>query len=220
MPTPSFCWVIWGNIVGQKVRVLASLPALDRLLYCAEWDLKTGGPPRPFFLRPYLLGTYSDRRNLRLARVPTYCPHSLKIGIPSRPRKRRAANPRETLRLLRRASGVQTNMKIRRRCHANLTTRKCQPKFRQALIPSARKCFWKSTIADALCRSLFFAPFPVTRDFPFTNFSGLGHVPRRGPVGAGSGHLKPPPPRRPCCDDRCLGPAADRLDRSARNPRK
>ena len=155
------------------------------------------GPPGPFLLRPYLLGTYSDRRNLRLARVSHLLPTFFESRNSEPSRKRRAANPRETLRLLRRASGVQTYVKIRRRCHANLTPRKCQPKFRQALIPSARKCFWKSTIAGALCQSLFFAPFPVTRDFPFTNFSGLGHVPRRGPVGAGSGHLKPPPPRRP-----------------------
>jgi hypothetical protein len=28
----------------------------------------------PFLLRPYLLGTYNDPRNLKLARVPTYCP--------------------------------------------------------------------------------------------------------------------------------------------------
>src|SRR5277367_1302725 len=40
-----------------------------------SWILKTEGPPGPFLLRPYLLGTYTRRRNLMLARVPTYCPN-------------------------------------------------------------------------------------------------------------------------------------------------
>jgi len=36
------------------------------------------GPPGPFLLlRRYLLGTYDDPRNLKLARVPTYCPQFL-----------------------------------------------------------------------------------------------------------------------------------------------
>jgi hypothetical protein len=35
------------------------------------------GPPGPFLLRPYLLGTYSDPRNPKAARVPTYCPQFL-----------------------------------------------------------------------------------------------------------------------------------------------
>ena len=32
------------------------------------------GPPGPFLLRRYLLGTYDDPRNLTLARVPTKLP--------------------------------------------------------------------------------------------------------------------------------------------------
>src|SRR5260370_23845881 len=56
MPTPSFCRVIYGNLGCQKIRVLASHASLNHLLYCAEYDLKTGGttgplPPPPLFIR-------------------------------------------------------------------------------------------------------------------------------------------------------------------------
>ena len=40
------------------------------------------GPPGPFLLRRYLLGTYDDPRNLTLARVPTKLPTIFDFGFP------------------------------------------------------------------------------------------------------------------------------------------
>jgi hypothetical protein len=54
VPTPSFYSVICGNVQREKSAFLLVNQALDRLLYCAEWDLKTGGQravPPPLFIR-------------------------------------------------------------------------------------------------------------------------------------------------------------------------
>ncbi len=92
MPTPSFCRVIYGNLGCQKIRVLASHASLNHLLYCAEYDLKTGGttgplPPPPLFIR------YSDWRNPKVARVPTYCPQFLISVLRAGQRMRGVKNP-------------------------------------------------------------------------------------------------------------------------------
>ena len=83
MPTPALIRVVQGNVGSRKVYDFASHRTLGYLSWRAEGDLKTGGPPGPFLLHPYLLGTYSDSHNPKIAES-AYLPLTIMISVGTR----------------------------------------------------------------------------------------------------------------------------------------